>query len=440
VVGVENLLVYWRKGRKFMETVRISDSCWMIYGAGGFSGRLIAEEAVRRGHRPILAGRRAKTVVPVAEKLRCPYRVFPSDGPEKISPHIDGIQLLLNCAGPFSQTAKPVVTACLQKKVHYLDINGEHMVIHELVGFHEMARANGVVILPAVGFGVVPSDCLAAKLANRHPEANVLRVAFTADRTTSKGTAKSMWEGAIHGCFIRLNGRLVKIPLGRLVWNVPFPSGDKLGVGVPWADIETAYYSTKIPNIVTYATFPPVLVGLLRLWHRLSRPSNAPDLPVGTEVLCPQNPEESTGARLAVGGSAPRTCSNRPEAAHVGVPSGLADEESFDEAHPSNPPRLTFAGRFIRNLGWVVIDLFFRNPKPAEISEAKAEFYAEVSREGKVLGRLALQTPGGYRLTVDTALKAVESVLTASPPPGFHTPATAFGEDFILKIPSTTLA
>jgi len=413
---------------------------WMIYGAGGFSGRLIAEEAVRRGYRPVLAGRRATTVVPLAEKLGCQSRIFPADEPEKIIPHLEGVHLLLNCAGPFSQTAPGLVTACLQRKIHYLDITGEHVVIRQLSRLDPKAREMGLIILPAVGFGVVPSDCMAAKLANRHPEADSLRLAFTGERAISKGTAKSMWEGAVRGGFVRWNGELVRIPLGGLIWSVPFPSGPKLAICVPWADIETAYHSTKIPNIMTFVVFPRILVRLLRFWCRLSRPFGSVGLPPLAEMPRRNSSRgfptsQPNSANFHPVNPAERGRNSSPRDLTTGVVPGVALE-----AVPPEIPRLTFAQRFFRNLGWAMIERLFREPTGPEIAQARAEFYGEVSAAGKVLGTLALKTPGGYRLTVDTALAAVQEVLTSPPPPGFHTPATAFGEDFVLKMPEVTLA
>ncbi len=168
----------------------LSSKRWMIYGAGGFSGRLIAAEAARRGYRPILAGRRAETVASLAAELGCPYRVFPLRVAEQLASHLTDVALVLNCAGPFSLTARPLVEACLAAGVHYLDITGEFRVIEELAALGEEARNRGILILPAVGFGVVPSDCLAAQLAECFPEATHLRIAFTADRSPSRGTAK----------------------------------------------------------------------------------------------------------------------------------------------------------------------------------------------------------------------------------------------------------
>src|SRR5258706_11729832 len=100
---------------------------WMIYGANGYTGELIAREAVRRGHRPVLAGRHAGKIEPLANELGCEARIFSLDAPQ-----LEQIQLVLHCAGPFVHTAMPMVRACLDKGVHYLDITGELGVFEQI--------------------------------------------------------------------------------------------------------------------------------------------------------------------------------------------------------------------------------------------------------------------------------------------------------------------
>ena len=86
---------------------------WMIYGANGYTGRLIAEEAARRGLRPILAGRNASAIEPLAKKLKLPVRAFALDNPAAVRAGLKDIGLVLHCAGPFSATSAPMVAACL---------------------------------------------------------------------------------------------------------------------------------------------------------------------------------------------------------------------------------------------------------------------------------------------------------------------------------------
>ena len=117
----------------------------MIYGANGYTGDLIAREAKRRGANPVLAGRTAAKIAELAKELSLLSRVFPLDQPAEIVAAIKDMCLVLNCAGPFSKTADPLMQACLAAKVHYLDITGE---IDILEGVHRLdpeAKAAGVV-------------------------------------------------------------------------------------------------------------------------------------------------------------------------------------------------------------------------------------------------------------------------------------------------------
>src|SRR5262245_52100979 len=97
----------------------------MIYGANGYTGELIAREAVSRGLRPALAGRTAAKVEQLAAGLGLQARVFDRANATATARGVEGMGLVLNCAGPFSATAAPMMTACLAKRAHYLDITGE---------------------------------------------------------------------------------------------------------------------------------------------------------------------------------------------------------------------------------------------------------------------------------------------------------------------------
>ena len=113
---------------------------WMIYGANGYTGRLIAREAVQRGMRPVLAGRSAGAIAPLAHELGCPSRVFTLDQVESVASHLHGMKLVLHCAGPFSQTAAPMMDACLLSTCHYLDSTGEIDTIEAGAARHHAAR------------------------------------------------------------------------------------------------------------------------------------------------------------------------------------------------------------------------------------------------------------------------------------------------------------
>jgi short subunit dehydrogenase-like uncharacterized protein len=240
---------------------------WMLYGANGYTGELIAREAVRRGHRPILAGRNPAKIEALARELGCEWRAFDLDDAAK---QLDGILAVLHCAGPFSHTSRPMVRACLDVGACYLDITGELAVFESIMRLDEEAKRRGVALIPGVGFDVVPTDCLAAMLAHRLPDADELLLAFCPKGTTvSRGTAKTMLEGIGEGGAIRRDGRIVRVPVAFDAREIPFACGTRTSMTIPWGDVSTAFHSTGIPNIRVYTATPPKTVKRLRFARRL---------------------------------------------------------------------------------------------------------------------------------------------------------------------------
>jgi short subunit dehydrogenase-like uncharacterized protein len=240
-------------------------SDWMIYGANGYTGELVAEEAVGRGMRPVLAGRREEALRPLAEKLGCEHRVFELSSGDEVARHLDGVRAMLLCAGPFSRTSKPALDGCLAARVHYLDITGEIAVFEACQARRHEAAAAGCVVLPGVGFDVVPTDCLAASLALLLPDASELALAFHAGSTSSRGTARTMLEGVPQGGAIRKGGVITKVPLGWKTATIPFHDKSRLAVTIPWGDVSTAFYSTGIPDIEVYVAQPPSNIRAMKM-------------------------------------------------------------------------------------------------------------------------------------------------------------------------------
>jgi len=238
---------------------------WLIYGANGYTGELIAREAVRRGHHPILAGRSADTIEPLARELGCEARVFPLDAID-----LSGANLVLHCAGPFVLTSKPMVDACLSAGAHYLDITGEISVFESIFARHDEAVARGVTLLPGVGFDVVPTDCLASMLSARMPDATDLALAFyMKGGAISRGTAKTMLESIGEGGAVRRDGAIVRVPVAYDARTIPFSCGERTAMTIPWGDVSTAFQTTGIPNIRVYTAAHPRTIARLRRFRRL---------------------------------------------------------------------------------------------------------------------------------------------------------------------------
>jgi short subunit dehydrogenase-like uncharacterized protein len=229
---------------------------YLIYGANGYTGALIASEAVARGQQPILAGRNEAAVAELARALRLEYRAFALDQPATVDAGLRGVRAVLHCAGPFAHTAAPMVDACLRSKVHYLDITGEVQVFEACAARDAQARAAGVMVMPGVGFDVVPSDCLAAHLKLRLPSATSLALGFQSLGRVSRGTATTMVENVHRGGLIRRNGILTRVPAAWKTRTIDFGMGPAQAMTIPWGDVSTAYHSTHIPNIEVYMAVP----------------------------------------------------------------------------------------------------------------------------------------------------------------------------------------
>jgi short subunit dehydrogenase-like uncharacterized protein len=237
---------------------------WLIYGANGYSGKLMAREARRRGLKPILAGRSAAAVETLAAELKLEARIFDLGQSSEVIREIKDCELVLHCAGPFSVTSGPMLDACLEAGVHYLDITGEISVFRHACEQSDRARDAGVVLIPGVGFDVVPSDCQAACLVRAMPAATQLELAFEAGGGPSPGTAKTSIEALRDGGCVRRDGELLDVPLAWKTRSIPFAHENRMAVSIPWGDVYTAYVSTGIPNITVYMSMSPANIANLR--------------------------------------------------------------------------------------------------------------------------------------------------------------------------------
>jgi len=232
----------------------------LVYGAYGYTGQLVVREALAAGLRPVLSGRDPRALAAEAERSGLPHRAASLDDGAALDAAIGDARVVLHCAGPFVHTARPMVDACLRRGVHYLDITGEIAVFEALAARDAEGRARGVTLLPGVGFDVVPSDCLAAHLARRLPDATYLALAFRGLGGVSRGTGVTMAENAGGGGAVRRGGRIVRVPAAWRTRRIDFGDGvPSLAVTIPWGDVSTAWHSTGIPNIEVYMAMTPAM-------------------------------------------------------------------------------------------------------------------------------------------------------------------------------------
>jgi len=222
----------------------------LIYGAVGYTGRMAAKQARAAGIDVIIAGRDEKRLAALAHELDVAYRVFSLDA-ELSSANFDGIHTVLNCAGPFVHTAKPLMQACLRYGMHYLDITAEIGIYQLAESLSTAASDAGVMVMPGVGWDVVPTDSLATQVVERVTEPVSLRIALKVAGGMSRGSAVSASEIVSAGILARVDGELVSRPDAP---SALFDFGDGAVDCFPlsFGDLITAWHATGVPNIAMF--------------------------------------------------------------------------------------------------------------------------------------------------------------------------------------------
>jgi short subunit dehydrogenase-like uncharacterized protein len=224
----------------------------------------------------------------------------------------------LNAAGPFSRTVRPMVEACLDARVHYLDVTAEVAVLESLEQRDAEAKKRGIMILPAIGFDVVASDCLAAHVARRLPGALKLYLGLSGLALATRGSAKTMVEHAGRRVRVRRDGALAEMEAGALTHDFDFGAGPVPGANVSWGDVVTAPRTTGIANFEVYFESTPALRAMLAAnrwfgWALGSAPWQAllkaqadllpegpsPEQRAGQEAVIVAEVEDGRGSRAA---------------------------------------------------------------------------------------------------------------------------------------------
>lgn len=294
----------------------------LIYGANGYTGELITRFASEKGLKPILAGRSDSKIRPLAERHGFEFRTFPLNDPSLLDEGLKGIRVVIHCAGPFSLTSRQMVEACMRSGAHYLDITGEIAVFEAMSRLDAEAKSAGIMVMPGVGFDVVPSDCLARHLKERLPSATHLRLAFQGLGGISHGTRTTMTMNAGSGGAVRRNGGIVRVPAAYRTLEIDFGGFRKTGVTIPWGDVSTAFHTTGIPNIEVYTVVPKSAVKALKMSRYIGWLLNLSPVQRFLRSRIPEggpSDEERARGRTFMWGEATDAAGNRVESVQQGM-------------------------------------------------------------------------------------------------------------------------
>jgi Saccharopine dehydrogenase NADP binding domain len=214
-----------------------------VYGATGHTGRFVASELERRGVAVRWVGRRAPTdSIARSDAGQRTWASASCDEPEALDRALDGMDAVINCAGPFLDTAAAVIEAALRAGAHYFDIAAEQRSVRQsLATYNAEAKDKGIVVLPAMAFYGGLADLLVAQLCTGLRVVDEILVGVALDywhptagtrRTGERNTARRV---------IVSGGRLAPLPTpaARGRWQFPPPFGDLPVASVPLSEIIT---------------------------------------------------------------------------------------------------------------------------------------------------------------------------------------------------------
>jgi saccharopine dehydrogenase (NAD+, L-lysine-forming) len=248
----------------------------LLYGATGFSGAALAEALADLGDNLLLGGRDPARLAPLAERLGLAWRAFPLDDSPAAADALEDVDVVLNAAGPFQATARPMLTAALATGTDYLDLAGEWPVFELARGLGPAALGAGVMLMPGVGFSIVAGDCLLAMAKAAVPGAVRLRIATSRPHVMSRGSVATALSLGSDETLVCRAHRLHSLPAGRLTADFDFGAGRTRAVSIPWPDVVSAPVSTGIGEVEAYAEAPalgrlawPASRAALDMWDRL---------------------------------------------------------------------------------------------------------------------------------------------------------------------------
>jgi len=230
-----------------------------VYGATGFTGKLVVRELARSANAMIIAGRTQSKLDALSREIRVSAEVALQtrqasvDDAASLDAMLDGVDVLINCAGPFGDLGLAVVAAAVRNGVHYFDTTGEQSFMRQVQQeFDVRARAGGVVLAPATAYEFAVGG-FAARLAVK-AGAHRLGVCY-AQRNSgmSHGTKKSVLRALANPGYTFVGGKLVKTKMAYRIFDVPRPGRpDVHAVWIPGGEsLQVPLFAKHISQVET---------------------------------------------------------------------------------------------------------------------------------------------------------------------------------------------
>jgi short subunit dehydrogenase-like uncharacterized protein len=233
----------------------------VVYGASGHTGQFVVSELRRRGWMPILSGRDPAKLNALGARYGLPVRLASIDDPASLDRAMAGAAAVINCAGPFLDTATPVIEAALRARIHYLDMAAEQAAARAAFEqFNDAAQSAGVTVVPSMGFYGGLADLLATMAMGEWTEADEIRTAVALDSWhPTSGTRLTGKRNTVRRVVVSGN-RLEPLsdPPPTRTWTFAEPFGTQDVVALPLSEIIVMSRHLRAPEIHSYMNLQPL--------------------------------------------------------------------------------------------------------------------------------------------------------------------------------------
>ena len=244
-----------------MNSAMIQNRTVTVFGAYGHTGRFVVSELRKRGFTPILSGRDAAKLKAAGKAHPgSEVRVATVNDSASLDRAMSGAVAVINCAGPFIDTAGPVIDAVVRASIHYLDVAAEQAaVLAVFERFASAARDAGVVVAPAMGFYGGLGDLLATAAMGEWDAVDEICIAIALDSWKPTRGTRLTGQRNPGRHFVFSNNRLERAdPPAPRKWNFPAPFGEQEVVGLSLSETITISRHLQTPEIRAYINLAPI--------------------------------------------------------------------------------------------------------------------------------------------------------------------------------------
>ncbi len=230
-----------------------------VYGAAGHTGRFVVDELLRRGDRPIAVGRDGRKLLEAFGE-RVERRTASIDSGEALDRAFADADAVINCAGPFLDTAPPVIEAALRAEIDYIDVTAEQGgAMNTFASYAERARERGVTLVPAASFYGAFADLLVSYAMDDWEAADRIDVAIALDHWWPTSGTRITGQRNTAQRLVIANGELT--PLDRPApepWAFPQPFGLQDVIELPFTEMILASRRIHVTEMHTYLNEAPL--------------------------------------------------------------------------------------------------------------------------------------------------------------------------------------